>query len=280
MSTQKFEQLIDLIINEDQEKAQQLFHSIVVEKSREIYESLMEEDVEDLIDEIEIEETDDTTFESEDFEDEEEVDGDYEIEDSSDEEDEMSDEEDEMSDEEESEEVEMDAEDVATKDDIMDLEDKLDQIMAAFEEEFGSEEESDEEETEETEEETEEDAVMEAVELKKVSGLYDSKIGGDDGDQKRSPVAANGGAKGPVGSVVKPVMSKGDESVPTSPRGPSNAYTKGGKMTGEDYQNSPSGAKGTKSGSGVAAIKPVTKDEAGKSKSPIAESKKVTKKRV
>jgi hypothetical protein len=41
MSTAKFEKLIDLILNEDQERAEQLFHDIVVEKSREIYESLM-----------------------------------------------------------------------------------------------------------------------------------------------------------------------------------------------------------------------------------------------
>ena len=44
MSTAKFEKLIDLIINEDQERAEQLFHEIVVEKSREIYESMMEDD--------------------------------------------------------------------------------------------------------------------------------------------------------------------------------------------------------------------------------------------
>ena len=61
MSTAKFEKLIDLIINEDQERAEQLFHEIVVEKSREIYESLMDEEMhedmsEDLLDEIETEE--------------------------------------------------------------------------------------------------------------------------------------------------------------------------------------------------------------------------------
>lgn len=43
MST-KFEQLLDLLINEEHEKAQELFHEIVVEKSREIYENLIAEE--------------------------------------------------------------------------------------------------------------------------------------------------------------------------------------------------------------------------------------------
>ena len=39
-STNKFEQLLELLINEDNDKAEQLFHEIVVEKSRDIYEGL------------------------------------------------------------------------------------------------------------------------------------------------------------------------------------------------------------------------------------------------
>ena len=62
MDNKKFETLIDLIINENEEQARALFHDIVVEKSREIYESMMDEDdmmsnnpagpVQDLLDEI------------------------------------------------------------------------------------------------------------------------------------------------------------------------------------------------------------------------------------
>jgi hypothetical protein len=59
----KYEQLIDLIINENTEEASKLFHTIVVEKSREIYESLIDEEdfdkdhvggseMEDLVDEV------------------------------------------------------------------------------------------------------------------------------------------------------------------------------------------------------------------------------------
>ena len=39
-SSNKFEQLLELLINEETDKAEQLFHDIVVEKSRDIYEGL------------------------------------------------------------------------------------------------------------------------------------------------------------------------------------------------------------------------------------------------
>ena len=43
----KFEQLLDLLVNEDREAASALFHEIVVEKSRGIYESLIAEEEEE-----------------------------------------------------------------------------------------------------------------------------------------------------------------------------------------------------------------------------------------
>ena len=50
----KFEQLLDYIINEEQDKAKELFHEIVVDKSREIYEGLIDEqDLEAIEEEIE-----------------------------------------------------------------------------------------------------------------------------------------------------------------------------------------------------------------------------------
>ena len=64
----KYEQLIEHIINDEEDKARALFHEIVVEKSRDIYESLMDEEyaeegmggdqVEGMIDEISMDETD------------------------------------------------------------------------------------------------------------------------------------------------------------------------------------------------------------------------------
>ena len=45
MSNNKFESLLELLINEENEKAEALFHEIVVEKSRDIYENLADEEV-------------------------------------------------------------------------------------------------------------------------------------------------------------------------------------------------------------------------------------------
>ena len=46
----KFEKLIEYIINDEDQKARELFHNIVVEKSRDIYESIMsEEDMEEAV---------------------------------------------------------------------------------------------------------------------------------------------------------------------------------------------------------------------------------------
>jgi hypothetical protein len=61
----KYEQLIEHIVNDDEAKARALFHAIVVERSREIYESLMDEEqpgvshdaVGGLVDEISADET-------------------------------------------------------------------------------------------------------------------------------------------------------------------------------------------------------------------------------
>lgn len=43
----KFEKLLDLLVNEEMDQANALFHEIVVEKSREIYENLIAEEAED-----------------------------------------------------------------------------------------------------------------------------------------------------------------------------------------------------------------------------------------
>jgi len=43
----KFEQLLDYLVNEETEKAEELFHEIVVEKSRTIYENLISEEEKD-----------------------------------------------------------------------------------------------------------------------------------------------------------------------------------------------------------------------------------------
>lgn len=192
MDNRKFEQLIDMIINENEEQARELFHEIVVEKSREIYESMMDEDdmmesgdmVGDLMDEVESddqmamedegseEELDDISMDMDDME--------------------MDDEEDEAQDEAE------------LEDRVVDLEDKLDELMAEFEEIMGRDEEmGDEEEMmgDEEEEEGEEEAMMEAIQLKKVSVTH-----GDNGAQTKSTVS--NGPKVP-GNGAAPVNFSG-----------------------------------------------------------------------
>ena len=43
----KFESLLELLINEETDKAEQLFHEIVVDKSRDIYENLASTETKD-----------------------------------------------------------------------------------------------------------------------------------------------------------------------------------------------------------------------------------------
>lgn len=61
----KFEQLLDYLVNEEMDKANELFHEIVVEKSREIYENMIAEEVDedDEVDESMHEEEDETVEE-------------------------------------------------------------------------------------------------------------------------------------------------------------------------------------------------------------------------
>jgi hypothetical protein len=73
MST-KFEQLLDYLVNEEHEKANELFHEIVVEKSRTIYENLISEEEEEEMDEAKEEEMDESSEEEMDEAKEEEMD--------------------------------------------------------------------------------------------------------------------------------------------------------------------------------------------------------------
>jgi hypothetical protein len=279
MSTAKFEKLIDLIINEDQERAEQLFHEIVVEKSREIYENIMaeesleEDQVSGLMDEIEVEEEGMEGMMEMDGEAEEEEDGDFDV-DVGDDDGEMDMDAEmdvEMGDEEAmagDEEGEGDLEDR-----VVDLEDKLDELMAEFEAMMADEEdaEGDEMGGEEAGEE-EEGGVMESVQLQKVAAPKH----GDDGAQKKSPVAANSGA---TGMASKPVKFAGDhETPPSSPKAPSNEYTKkeGSLPHAGQFKNSP-GVDGAKT---EAAPKAKHGDDGANKRSPVAEGKKPVKRIV
>jgi hypothetical protein len=222
----KFEQLIEYVINDEEQKARALFHDIVVGKSREIYENLMAEEAEedldeskdedldegamggdaadDLIDDVEAEEQDDMSMEAEGDDVEEldvEVDGEGDMDD------------DHHSDVGGEEELE---------DRVMDLEDKLDELMAEFEDLMGGDDMGDGDgfdadeggdaiEVDDTEEMMPEMGMgmMENVSLKAAPKPVTSEEGGVN---KKSTVAANAGAKGPIGSTVKPVSTTGAEA--------------------------------------------------------------------
>ena len=273
MDNKKFEQLIDLIINENEEQARALFHDIVVEKSREIYEGMMDDEmgegmggqVGDLLDEIDVEEQGMAEAEDDDLEfdsDEDEV---IDIEAG---EDDMDGEED-------------------LEDRVVDLEDKLDQLMAEFEEIMGADDEevdgdeSDAEFDDEAEEAgddftkdleagNDEDPMMEAITLKKVSVTH-----GDNGVQNKSTVDANSGQAGMDSRPVK--FSGASESVPTGPKGPSNAYAKGETSVkgAGSFKNSPA----QNNADLEKAPAPSKGDNGVNSRSPVAESRRTPAKR-
>ena len=263
----RFEQLIEFVINDEDAKARELFHDIVVEKSRQIYENLMaeeavEEEIEEgmmggdasdeLINDVETEEQNDMSMESEedvaDFGDEEDV------ADDAGEEEGFS-----IGDE--------GGTEPASKDDILNLEDKLDQLMAEFEglmggndlgdgDGFGPEEGGDAIEVDDTEEM----GMMEAVSLKAAPKPVTSEEGGVN---KKSAVAANAGAKGPVGNSVKPVHTGGE----MGGKHDTSAYSNSTKELIGRVGNTP--AQGTQKPS--AATKPTLGQAAGvNTKSPVA----------
>ena len=288
MDNKKFEQLIDLIINENEEQARALFHDIVVEKSREIYEHLMDEDtleeermeepsgqVDGLMAEISMEEQG-MTEEDEDMDLDDMDDEDTEIMDLDSDEDDMDDMDDEGS----------------VEDRVVDIEDKVDnleRLMAEFEEIMngggGDEESLDGMDGMDDEAgafaggddmgNPEGDEMMEAITLKPVKGLYGSNIGGDNGQQTKSTVRFNSGQNG---MASKPFALGGkSESVPTSPKGPSNYGSKGETQVkgAGSFKNAPAQA----SQDLTAAPKPTTTQSAGvNTKSPLAESRRTVRK--
>ena len=214
----RFEQLIEYVINDEDQKARELFHDIVVEKSRQIYENIMaeeeldeaaEDDLEegamggdaqdDLIDNVEMEEESEMNMEAEG---DDEFDAEPDAEEGGEESEVgFGDEGGEGGDE------------PATKDDVMNLEDKLDQLMAEFEnmmdpqaddlggdgDGFGPDEGGDAIEMDDTAEMT--PGMMEAISLKAAPKPVTSEEGGVN---KKSNVAANSGARG---AMAKPVST-------------------------------------------------------------------------
>ncbi len=148
----KFEQMLEYLISEEEDKAKELFHQLVVEKSREIYEQILSEDFNEAkeeddeeMDEAKAEDEDDEELDEASAEDDEEMDENFGFAEADDEEeggdiggdatdDFMGD-----IDSEEGEDDEMGGEgDI--EDRVVDLEDALDDLNAEFEKLMGGEE--------------------------------------------------------------------------------------------------------------------------------------------
>jgi hypothetical protein len=283
----KFEEMLERLINEDKAGAEELFHEIVVEKSRDIYESLLEDDLEEVADE-EVEESSDDE-EVDESSDDEEVDENFDLDEFEVEGDddmggdpaddmmadiEAGDDEDEGDDEGEK--------DGDMEDRVEDLEDALDDLKAEFEKmmagdeggedeagddmEAGDEEEAPEEalnfgEAEETDEEVEEEATEEVEESKgpksdiDVMKEYVQKVTakmGDNGANAKSPVAGANDMGGDAGNLAQGGEEAGSKADSAKEDSAGNVNVPGGKasksMTGE-----PKGHGAEKKGAGEAA---------------------------
>lgn len=225
----RFEQLIEYVINDEEQKARELFHDIVVAKSREIYENIMAEEAEEDLDEGKEEELDEAAEEELDEAeelDEEEVDegamggdasdqliDDVEMEEESDMN--MEDEEFDMA----SGDMEGEGGDEpASKADIQNLESTIDELLAKFDEIMGGDEGNgdmmgpdeggDALEVDDTEEmDMDENMMAEALELKAAPKPVTSEEGSVN---KKSTVTANSGQAGMAAHPVK--MTGGDSA--------------------------------------------------------------------
>jgi len=279
MDNKKFEKLIDLIINENEEQARALFHDIVVEKSRQIYEGLMDEEMGmdqsmGMLDELSAQ---NDAEEQGAFESDEEFD-DIEVGDDGIGDEEVDLDSDEFGDEEGEEDLE---------DRVVDLEDKLDQLMAEFEEIMGNDDmgdeggdddmmeakDDDEESLEEADDSEDDDALEESVQLQKVKNVTH----GDNGQNTKSIVSGGPKVSGNGASAAN--LNKGyqDSGKGGTQGGVLAPTTKDIKHAGA-YGNSPNSFKFKEKGE--AAPKAKHGDDGQNTKSIVGEGKKSVKKPV
>ena len=257
----RFEQLIEYVINDEEQKARELFHEIVVEKSRTIYENLMAE---------EAREEEEESVEESRHEEEESMDEAREEEEESIAEDDAmgrmdqydeamgGDQADDLIDD-----VSMEEEGISMEgegdeghgsmedleDRVMSLEDKLDELMAEFEQELGGGDDMEMDVKMDTDtpdmtgmevddDELETEGMMEAITLKQVHPKVTTHE--ENSPNTKSVNANNSGARG---AMAKPVAaSTGEEKGRTAP---------GTKDLITDFQN--------KAGASAKDLKPATK---------------------
>ena len=275
-----YEQLIEYIINDDTEKAKELFHNLVVEKSREIYNDLVAEEMEEEMDEAAEED------------DEEEMEESFEMEASGDETDDMmgdieadhegmdTGEDDDMGHEEfghdEHDEFgSMDHDEGNMEDRVMDLEDALDELKAEFEALMADE-------AGEGHDMPEEGVMREYVEKKGevykgefVGGPRGQNVGANTGDHEntgekntKSIVAGKNDMGGTASNIAR--GGKNEDPDGKAYKDPSNQYIKGkGNLPGAGkFENVP----GAKAGNAFSnAKKPTNSEPSGvNKKTPLA----------
>jgi len=226
----KLEQMLQYLINEDKTKAEELFHELVVEKSREIYENLLDDDIQ-VDEENEDDDLDEESGDDEDLDeasDDEDLEENYGIDeiggdpaddmmgdvgmDSDEGDDDMGD----MGDDDTSDEGGAEA---ATKDDVMDIKDALEELKAEFEamlagnggddegdDDMGDDEGDDDMGDDEGDDEGNpfaKENVREYVEkVQSGSGPYGSTKG-DNGTNAKSVVAGKNNMGGTTANIVK-----------------------------------------------------------------------------
>ena len=263
----KFEKLIEYVINDEEQKARDLFHEIVVEKSRGIYEDLMAEELKEESDEDESEEEMDESMEmGGDAADQllNDISANVDADETA------------MEDDEEVMDMGAEEEMVGGDDfademgaggdlegDIASIDSKLDELLAKFEEVIGGDDgmvdgEEDDEMTMgsevEAEEEEVEESLAENVQLQKVAIDHGDRLAGQGttgGDKLRvdskSPNANNAGAS-VTGSVAKPASSRFTAENPDGTKAP----------TTQKAPDIESGLQNT-AGKNMAPMKPATK---------------------
>jgi hypothetical protein len=232
----KYEKLIEYIINDDESKARELFHEIVVEKSRDIYESLMDAEVEETVGGNAVDSLVDEISADEEGISEDDLEGSEEFE--------LGDEE--SSDEEMDAEMDFDAsgeldsheeEHGEVEDRVQDLEDALDELKAEFDKlmsaEAGEEEhagefeqpeveesvtEAEECDDEEDEDEEDEEKVKESKSEVDLMREYVEKVSApsntEGADNKQSTVAG----KNDMGGTTANIAKGGEETGRTAPK--------------------------------------------------------------
>ena len=226
MSKNRFEQLIEYVINDEEAKAKELFHQIVVEKSRAIYEDLMDEEAEEQEESIEEDnamgeeptEIDTDMSESLGGSQAQDMIDDVEMEEQGMSEDDSNAEFDDGAEEagkDLTKDIEHEHDDGELENRVVDLEDKLDELMAEFEAmmdggdaaDMGDTPDMTDIEVQDDEFETE-SAMMpmeEAISLKTVTPKTTTQEA--PGTNSKSTIAANSGARG---AMAQPVKMTGD----------------------------------------------------------------------